>query len=118
MLQNRSTKAITTVGYVLEQNDRQDPNVSPTRNGLFARIRYSLRPNWLLDLEMSLRESSYNDLPQQRDEDLTEVAVGVSKTFQSGWRITGAYRWSENDSNDTIFSYDRARVSFGLNKAF
>ena len=118
MLQSRSNKAITTVGYILEQNDRQDPNVSPTRNGLFARIRYSLRPNWLLDLEMSLRASSYNDLPQQRDEDLTEVAVGVSRTFQSGWRITGAYRWSENDSNDTIFSYDRARVSFGLNKAF
>jgi tetratricopeptide (TPR) repeat protein len=118
LLQNRSPKAITTVGYVLELNDRQNPNVSPTRNRFFARLRYSLRPNWLIDLEASLRASSYDDLPEQRDEDLTEITVGVSKSFQSGWRITGAYRWGENDSDDGIFSYDRTRISLGLNKAF
>jgi tetratricopeptide (TPR) repeat protein len=118
MLQKRSSKAITSIGYVFEQNDRQEPSVSPTRNRFFARLRYLIRANWLIDLEGSFRASSYSDLPEQRDEDLTEIAIAVSRTFQSGWQITGGYRWSDNDSNDAIYSYDRARTSLGLNKAF
>ncbi len=54
----------------------------------------------------------------QREEDLAEISVGFARDLQSGWQITGAYLWSENDSNDNSFSYDRTRASLGLNKAF
>lgn len=118
LLQNRSSDIRTAFGYVLEGNDRQDPNVSPSRNRFFARVGYSITSRWIVDVEASVRSSNFDELSEQRDEDLTEIAVGVSRTFQNGWRISMAFRSSENDSNDPIFAYDRTRTSLGVNKAF
>ena len=92
--------------------------MSPTRNRLWFRYRYSASPEWAADVQLSLRSSSYDDLAVARDEDLTDIALGYIRRFSRGWQVNGRYRWSDNDSDVDIFSYSRSRLTVGLTKTF
>jgi tetratricopeptide (TPR) repeat protein len=107
-----------SLGYELELNDRDDPNVSPTRNRVWLRYRYSPNPDWSADARISFRSSRYDDLATPRDEDLADISLGYQRRFSGGWEVTGSYRRSDNNSNVDLFSYARNRLSVGVTKNF
>jgi len=107
-----------TLGYDLELNDRVDASVSPTRNRLWFRYRYSTSPDWAADVQLALRSSSYDDLAVARDEDLADLSLGYIRRFSRGWQLNSRYRWSDNDSTADVFAYSRSRLTLGLTKNF
>jgi tetratricopeptide (TPR) repeat protein len=107
-----------TLAYRYESNDRVSPSVSPSRNGVSIRYRYSMSPAWATDVSLSLRKSAFADLALPRDEDRTELSLGFHRRFSRGWRLNGTYRWSDNRSNVDAFAYTRSRMSLGLTKDF
>lgn len=107
-----------TFEYQLEENDRRDPGVSPSRNRIRMRYRYTLNPRLSLDAAVSFRQSSYDDLLVSRKEDLAEATLEFIKDLSNGWQFRGRYLWSDNDSSLSRFSYSRSRTSFGFTKNF
>jgi len=114
----RGTASRFTLAYDLELNNRFGQSVSPLRNGLSARYRYSMNPAWEADLWLALRSSKYDDLAITRDEDRTELSLGLLRTLSSGWQVKGRYLWIDNESNYAVFSYSRNRLVLGLTKTF
>lgn len=107
-----------SLGYDLELNDRNDPNVSPTRNRVWTRYRYSPNPDWTAEARISFRASRYDDPATVRDEDLTDITLRYLRRFAGGWEISADYRWSSNDSNLDLLTYSRNRLTFGVTKTF
>lgn len=104
-----------TFEYQLEENDRIDPGVSPSRHRLRLRYRYSINPDLRLDTSISRRNSTYDDL-LGRNEDLSEASLGFVRNFRGGWELRGTYLWSDNESTVSQFSYSRGRTTFGITK--
>jgi hypothetical protein len=104
--------------YQLEDNDRADPGVSPSRNQVRLRYRYAINPKLRFDTSISLRDSAYDDLAVARNEDLTEFSVGLSRELRGGWELRGSYLWSDNDSSLERYSYSRNRTLVGISRAF
>lgn len=114
----RARSGRVTLGYDLELNDRDDANVSPTRNRIWARYRYSASPQWAADVQFSLRSSRYDELAVTRNEDLADLSLSYIRNLSDGWQLSGRYRWSDNDSNVDLFAYSRNRLTIGLTKNF
>lgn len=115
-LDRRNAAKRVTFSYALESNDR-GPNIASTRHKLSLRHRYSINTRWETDIEGSFRRSSYDDLAQPRDEDLTSLSFGLTRNLANDWRINGTVAWYDN-SAVAPFSYDRNRFSIALNKVF
>ena len=114
----RARSSRLTLGYDLELNDRDNASVSPTRNRVWVRYRYSASPQWTADVQLALRSSSYDDLAVTRNEDLADLSLNYIRHLSDGWQLSGRYRWSDNDSNANLFAYSRNRLTIGLTKNF
>lgn len=101
-----------------EGNDRADPGVSPDRIGLRAYYRFQPRAGWGYEGGITFRASDYDELPIPRSEDLLSVHAALTRTLQDDWLISLEYRYSDNDSSDRVFSYDRQQVSLGVMRVF
>ncbi|GAA5317361.1 MAG: hypothetical protein AseanaTS_25660 [Candidatus Pelagadaptatus aseana] len=75
---------------------------------------------------VSYRETDYQGQEPAfnigREEDETRYVAGFSHNFRSGkmagWGISGRASYSDNESNISIYEYDRSVVSFELTKRF
>lgn len=114
----RARSGRVTLGYDLELNDRDSAGVSPNRNRIWARYRYSGSPRWTADVQFSLRSSRYDDVTVTRNEDLADLSLSYIRNISDGWQLSGRYRWSDNDSNVDFFAYSRNRLTLGLTKNF
>ena len=101
-----------------EQNDRQDPGVSPTRTELSADYRYQPDRGWGFEAGASYRRSRFSDLVTPRNEDLWSARFGLARTVFDDWTLLIEYRFSDNDSNDPTFSYDRNVLTAGMLRTF
>jgi len=110
-------RARASVGFDIEHNDRFDPSVSPIRSRLFGRIRYDANRFWDTHAQLTVRSSRYQDLQPNRNEDLVELTLGVTRRLRT-WRLLFEIQYGENDSNAVGFSYDRTRVLLGLSGGF
>jgi tetratricopeptide (TPR) repeat protein len=106
------------VNFQFESNDRTDPGVSPTRSRLGIDYRFKPLSGWGYEAGADFRGSDYDDLDPQRTEDLIALRVGVSRTLGQSWRMLAEYYHSDNDSNDSTFSFDRNRVTLTLMRTF
>jgi len=104
--------------YRLEKNDRLDPQVSPERTSLSADYRYQPDTGWGYEAGLSYRTSRFDQLAEQRDEDLATVNLGVTRSLGREWLLLAEYQYSNNDSSDPVFSYDRSVLSVGAMKLF
>lgn len=107
-----------TLGYDLERNDRDDPAVSPTRNRVWTRYRYTAAADWSADVRLALRRSRYGDLAVPRDDDRADLSVGYLRRLARGWEVNARYLWSDNDSDVGVYAYTRSRVAVGVTKVF
>ncbi|HEX5420230.1 MAG TPA: surface lipoprotein assembly modifier [Gammaproteobacteria bacterium] len=115
---NGTNNGRLTFAYLYESNDRRSPSVSPSRNGLTVRYRYGMNRVWTADLSLSLRRSVFAETAGTRNEDRTDLSVGVRRHFSHSWHLAGAYLRSDNRSNVAAFEYTRNRLSLGLSKDF
>lgn len=117
-LDRRGTRGHMTLSYAIESNDRRDSSVSPARDKLSFRYRHAFGERWSTDLELSVRESDYDELSEARIEELGELALGVTRHLGRNWQVNALVSVADNDSNAASVRYDRRRVSLGLSKSF
>lgn len=101
-----------------ETNDRADPGVSPDRIGFDADYRFQPGSGLGYEGGLAFRASDYDDLVDPRSEDLLSARLALTKNLKDDWLALLEYRYSDNDSTDPTFSYDRQQISFGLIKTF
>jgi tetratricopeptide (TPR) repeat protein len=101
-----------------ENNDRLDPGVSPSRNRIHADYRFQPASGWGVEAGISYRTSDYDDLETPRTEDLTSISAALTRTVAEVWLFALQYQYSENDSNDPEFSYERNLITLGVLRTF
>ena len=104
--------------YMQESNHRDDPGVSPDRNGFTAKYRYQPGAGWGFEGGIGFRSSDYDDLDVPRSEDLFTTHLALTRELADDWMVLLEYRYSDNDSSDLAFSYDRNQISLGAMWAF
>jgi tetratricopeptide (TPR) repeat protein len=104
--------------YGIETNDRLDPGVSPSRNRIHADYRFQPASGWGVEAGISYRTSDYDDLETPRTEDLTTITAALTRTIAEVWLFALQYQYSENDSNDPEFSYERNLITLGVLRTF
>ena len=107
-----------TLRYRGESNDRADSGVSPDRNEIGFDYRYQPDAGWGYEGGIAARSSDYDDLPEPRSEDLTTAHVAMTRTLRDNWLLSLEIRYSDNDSSDPAFSYDRSQIAIGVVKPF
>ncbi len=101
-----------------EANDRLDPSVSPSRTRVHADYRYEPETGWGFEAGFSLRASDYDELEIPRNEDLAALHAALTRRLGEHWLLGLAYEYSENDSSDPAFSYERNLITLGALLSF
>jgi tetratricopeptide (TPR) repeat protein len=101
-----------------ENNDRLDPGVSPSRTRFQADYRYQPSDGWGVEAGFGFRASDYDDLEVARTEDLTTISAALTRTVAEVWLFALQYQYSDNDSSDPVFSYERNLVTLGVLRTF
>ncbi len=104
--------------FGLESNDRRDAGVSPSRKRLQADYRYRLQDAWGIEAGIGYRTSDYDDLLILRSEDLVSITLALTRTVAVNWLVALRYQYSENDSSDPDFSYERNLITLGMLRSF
>lgn len=117
-LDRRLPQGRVSLAYATEENDRRAASVSPERDKLSLRYRRSLNAVWLADLQLAFKESRYGELTVPRVEDLTELGVELTRSFDRDWQLNGGLSLADNDSAVATVEYRRARYSMGFAKQF
>jgi hypothetical protein len=112
----RSHDVTLRLGY--ESNDRTDPGVSPTRLRAQLDYRHDFGNDWGIELGAGIRNSDYDDLAIPRTEDLASLSTALTRTLADVWMLALRYQYSENDSNDPVFAYERNLVTIGVLRIF
>ena len=101
-----------------ENNDRLDAGVSPSRTRFQADYRYQPVDGWGFETGFGFRNSDYGDLETPRTEDLTSISAALTRTVAEVWMFALQYQYSENDSSDPVFSYERNLITLGVLRTF
>lgn len=101
-----------------EINDRDDPGVSPDKTRLRGDYRYAPDSGWGFGASIELRASEYSGQDVDRDEDLAQAELTLTRHFDSGWEVFGQLLRAENDSTDPAFDYSRNQVAIGVFRVF
>jgi hypothetical protein len=107
-----------TLRYRQEENDRLDPAVSPKRKSLSADYGYQPNTSWGYEGGFRYRSSRFDEMLIPRDEDLLTINVAVTRSITRNWLLLIDYQYSNNDSSDPVFSYDRNLITVGAIKVF
>lgn len=101
-----------------ETNDRLDAGVSPSRTGISVDYLYPLTTDWSLEAGLALRLSRFTDVLLPREEDLLTLKASGLRRLSRDWSLFLDYRFSDNDSDDPAFSYDRNAINVGVMRSF
>ena len=114
--------------YELELNDREDYvstttgdeySYSPTRHTLRGKYTEFLDKNWRLTGDISYRMSDYPATStQDRNDDRWMLATYLDYRFDKSTRLRTKLQYSDNQSTEDLYDYDRVILSVGINKLF
>jgi hypothetical protein len=104
--------------FGLEENDRRDPGVSPSRNRLHADYRFQPASGWGVEAGIEYRTSDYDELEIPRNEDLTTITAALTRTVADVWIFALQYQYSDNESSDPEFAYERNLITLGVLRTF
>lgn len=104
--------------YRFERNDRAGAGVSSDRDRYSLRYRWALRPDWTGEVMYEYRLSDYARLDVPREERRHQAGFQATRRFGSSWQMTIQYRYTNNESSDPVFSYERHRIGVGASKTF
>jgi tetratricopeptide (TPR) repeat protein len=104
--------------YQRSTDDRAGAGVSAERNLYRLTWRQPWGPSWTGNLHFELRDTSYERLVPERTEDRIQSGIRAVRRFGEDWQVGLDYRYSDNDSSDAAFTYERNRVAIGASRAF
>lgn len=118
--------------YEYEVNDRKDytgattfSSYSPTRHTIELRTRLEPAPRWQLKGRFAYRNSTYADAniltggaQVKREDDQGMVAVGVARKLGKTLKVNLDYKYTDNSSNISAYTYTRNIYSVGLSGSF
>jgi hypothetical protein len=117
-IERRVTGRRLRVVYELDSQDRADPNVSPDRDRLMLIWGSRLGGRWSTDGALAHRTSRYDASTVPRKERLNELALGVRRELGASWLLNLDYRWTDNNSNVSVYSYTSRRIAIGVSRTF
>lgn len=107
------------LAYILEMNDKDDQDYSPTRHTLKG--TFSIRPSTVLKLSFggNYRNSQY-DMSNLTDRHEERLRGEIKCTFylKKNWQLNGEYQYTDNDSNYEEYNYTRNMIIFSLSRSF
>jgi len=118
--------------YEYEINDRKDytgattfSSYSPTRHTVELRGRVEPVPQWQLKGRLAYRNSTYADANiltsgarVTREDEQARAAVGVSRKLGKTLKLNVEYKYTDNSSNISAYTYTRNIYSVGLSGSF
>ena len=124
-----------SLGYSLDLNNRnnlstptQFLSVSPTRNGVFGRIKWQYSDATSFFVESTFQHSRYNQantLVQNgvttsltRVDNWRTLAMGANHAFSNAWNVHADYHYTRNSSNIPLYAYDSNAVMLSLEYLF
>ena len=120
------------LSYALETNKRNNLNTgttfssySPTRHSLEAKATTPIANKLFLEGSLNYRLSNYSD-PNilatgqtiNRSDSRATAGIKIKKEISKKLEVYGEYNYTSNNSNISIYSYNRNIVSIGLNAQF
>ncbi|MBC8211788.1 MAG: tetratricopeptide repeat protein [Gammaproteobacteria bacterium] len=114
------------VYYELELNNRSELvtslyayDYSPLRHTVHAKyIRY-LNDRWHLSSDLSYRFSNYPDsATMNRNDEQLRLELGADYRIDSSFKLTAKLQFTNVDSSEDRYSYDKSVIRFGLSKFF
>jgi tetratricopeptide (TPR) repeat protein len=115
-LPQSSTRLI--LEYQQSTDDRVGAGVSAERNLYRLTWRQPWGQSWSGSLHLELRDTDYDRLVPERNEDRIQSGVRAVRRIGTDWQLGLDYRWSDNDSSDPAFTYERNRVAIGASRVF
>jgi len=112
--------------YELELNDRSQLvtslysyDYSPLRHTLHGRyIRY-LNDKWHLSSDLSYRLSDYPDSPtMNRNDQQLRLELKADYRIDRTFKLTAKLQFTDVDSTEDRYSYDKSVIKFGVSKLF
>ncbi len=104
--------------YVLEVNDRDEHDYSPTRHSVMGALHIQPSEKIKISLGCSFRRSNYDIRGgSDREEDRFRADLGLTLYMKKGWEIKGEYQYTNNVSTYD-YDYSRNMVTFSIGKIF
>ena len=120
------------MSYALEGNNRRNlntvntfSNYSPTRHSLEAKATTPIANKLFLEGSLNYRLSNYSD-PNvfatgqtiNRSDSRAMADIKIKKEMSKTLEVYVEYNYTSNNSNISIYSYNRNIISIGLNAQF
>ena len=104
--------------FGIEANDRLDPGVSPSRSRFHADYRFQPASGWGIEAGFEYRDSDYDDLETPRTEEQKTITAALTRTVAEDWLFALQIQYSENESNNPEYSYERSLITLGVLRTF
>jgi hypothetical protein len=103
-------KTSVSLKYTLELNDRDNDDLSPTRNTIAVKVRHRFNDRFSGTGIVSFRNSSYdNTAAYDRDEDRWKTTLRGSYVLTPIWNLTADYTYSDNEDSPEYDRYNYTR---------
>ena len=105
--------------YILELNDRDNPDESPTRDALKFKISIKPAQNTTLNVSAGYRQSCYEiSGAADRDDELALASLRLAYNVTRDWLVGAEYNYENNQSSDASFEYTRNIVLLNVTRNF
>ncbi len=98
--------------YQMDVSDYDDDALSATRHQLGVDAQRALYNGWAVLFEATRRRSNYDQ--GSGAENRTQLAVAMTKTLTTQWRLVIRYAHTDNDADLAEFNYSGNRISAGV----
>lgn len=102
----------------LERDDRAGARVSADRQRYLGRYRRAFGEAWSGELSYEYRVSDYGNASTPREEKRHRTGIDIARLLRSDWRLNFAFQYSDNESTDPLYAYDRRRAGVGISRIF
>jgi tetratricopeptide (TPR) repeat protein len=99
--------------YQYEDDDYDDATLSAKRHQLSMDVEHEIGADWLVAFEATHRHSDF-DIERNGREQRTDLALTVTRTLTSRWRLIVRHAYTDNQAELREFDYRGNRISAGI----
>jgi hypothetical protein len=101
------------VQYRFDTTDYAAETLSFDRHQFSVDAFYDLDSDWTLQASLARDRSRY-DVAENGGENRSELALAVTRNFNTTWRAIVRYAYADNEADVPEFDYQRHRISAGV----
>jgi hypothetical protein len=119
-------KFAVQAGVRVFKEDADTARFSNDGTEMLVGANYVAWANGSIYAKLSQKDIQYDDVEPvfaiSRDEQERRYEVGFNHTFKEKalkeWKLTGSYSHTDNDSNVSIYEYDRNLIALSMSRSF